>query len=382
MPRKINATAFAPLALLVAGPAQAQTSASQPAASAIGIAPPKPAPLPGATPVPTPDAPRVALPRQRAVPRAKPLPKPSPSATPTAKPTDTTNAKVVSPPVESLPVAEPEALPTIPAPPVAPAAEPTPLPNQDVAPPPPRDASSAIWPWLVGLAVAVAAVAFALLRRRRPAPLAITRETASDLEGMGATPEAAQVPRPAAPASPAPQMLERARPPAAPTPSAGLTIALRPIRAGLNLLTATADCEVTVTNTGDTAAEDMRCDLRLLSTHAGQDDDLAAAFAVPGGRPIASAFTLGPAETRTIRGMAVLSRDAIRALNAGGRMMFVPLVAVNLGYRVGGEPRQITQAFALGIERVDSAKLAPFWLDGPARMHDAVAARPHAPIER
>ena len=57
--------------------------------------------------------------------------------------------------------------------------------------------------------------------------------------------------------------------------------------------------------------------------------------------------------------------------------MFVPLVAIDIRYGAEDAPAAYgtAQAFIVGIERVDSAKLAPFWLDGALRMHDQVAAR-------
>jgi hypothetical protein len=38
---------------------------------------------------------------------------------------------------------------------------------------------------------------------------------------------------------------------------------------------------------------------------------------------------------------------------------------------------QTAQSFAVGIERVDSPKLAPFWLDQPPRTVTEVGARAH-----
>ena len=79
--------------------------------------------------------------------------------------------------------------------------------------------------------------------------------------------------------------------------------------------------------------------------------------------------------------LVTLPRDNINVLTAADRPMFVPVVTLNARYvpseNAAGEG-QTAQAFALGIERAGAAKLAPFWLDGPARMFETVAARPHA----
>ena len=150
-------------------------------------------------------------------------------------------------------------------------------------------------------------------------------------------------------------------------PRARLEIAFRPIRAGINLLSATSENEIVVTNTGDAAADDIRMLVRLFSAHGSQDAELADFYDQPIARPSVPAFSLEPGERRTLTSVAALPRDAIRPLTAGGRPMFVPVAAVNLAYTTLGAPAQFAQAFAIGIERVDSPKLAPFWLDTPPK---------------
>jgi hypothetical protein len=172
-----------------------------------------------------------------------------------------------------------------------------------------------------------------------------------------------------------PMFLEPRVPPQA---RATLSVELRPLRAGLNLLSATAECQIVVTNTGNEPARDIRVHATLLTAHAGQDADLATVNAAPVSRPVTAAFTLTPGETRMIRSVSAVPRDAIHSINAANRPMFVPIVAVNILYATGAMPAQTARAWAIGVERVDTAKLAPFWLDTPARMYDGIAARPHA----
>jgi hypothetical protein len=175
-----------------------------------------------------------------------------------------------------------------------------------------------------------------------------------------------------------PQFLEpRAKTPAA-APRARLTCDLRPLRAGLNMLSATVECELVVTNTGTVPATAIRTGVALLTAHAGQDTDLAQFNASPVSRPAAPPFALAPGETRTIRTVVAIALEAIQTMTAANRPMFVPVVATNVLYATAGDDAQTARAWVIGIERVDSAKLAPFWLDGPAKMHTSVAARPHA----
>ena len=188
---------------------------------------------------------------------------------------------------------------------------------------------------------------------------------------------------PATAASAAPKFLEpRAKTPPPPpaVPRARVTCDLRPLRAGLNLLSATVECELVVTNTGTAPAEAIRAGVALLTAHADQDMDLAQFNAAPVVRPVAPPFALAPGETRTIRTVTAIAREAIRTMTAANRPMFVPVVAANILYATAGDDAQTARAWVVGIERTDSAKLAPFWLDGPAKMFTTVAAKPHAAI--
>ncbi len=235
--------------------------------------------------------------------------------------------------------------------------------------------------------VLVLAGLWALTRRRRdPAEPVVEPEfiePAPEPEALAAAPVAATpvVVAPAAPAPvaaasvvaapAAPKFLERPVPAA---PRARLGVEMRPLRAGLNLLSAVADCEFVVTNTGDASAEGIRLQVTLLTAHGALDTDLAALTAAPIGRPSTPPFALAPGETRTVKAIAATPRDAIQTMTAANRPMFVPVVSVNILYPDG----QTTRAWAIGIERVDSAKLAPFWLDAAPKMYADIGARPHA----
>jgi len=200
-------------------------------------------------------------------------------------------------------------------------------------------------------------------------PTAVTPATASAVAPVAAVPMAApKFLEPKGKVPPTPPVAARAR----------LTCELRPLRAGLNLLSATVECELVVTNTGTASAEAIRTGVALLTAHADQDQDLAQFNAAPVMRPVAPPFALALGETRTIRTVTAIAREAIRTMTAANRPMFVPVVATNILYVTAGDEAQAARAWVVGIERVDSAKLAPFWLDAPARMYTTVAARPHA----
>lgn len=158
---------------------------------------------------------------------------------------------------------------------------------------------------------------------------------------------------------------------------ASLEIEVAPRRAGINLLTATADVEVVLRNVGEVEAENVRVDVRLASVRAEQEAELAAIFADMPERTAAAPFALAPGAVRSVRALVTLPRSAINVLTAAGRPMFVPLVTVSARYWSGEGEGQVAQAFALGEARAGAAKLAPFWLDVPARMYETVEVRPH-----
>ena len=319
----------------------APTPVPTPTGPVLGLPAPTPTPTPTASASPEVERTRRATP-SRAVPSSAPTDKPAaspPVAAPAA--TDTPTPVASSAPVVA---ATPLASPTAAAP--APAA--------------PADPGYAVWPWLVAGAAVLAALAGWIAWRRRSAVL-------PDPEVPEDEPLGAPSPEPiVAPVRPI-------------GPHARIGIALRPIRAGLNMLSATVEAEVVVTNGGDAPAALIRVHATLLSAHAGQDADIAAVFAGSPGRPAAAPFALAPGDERRVRIVAALPREAVRSMEAGGRPMFVPLMVVDIRYAAddAATPARAGQAFVIGVERVDSAKLAPFWLDGPSRMHDQIAARAH-----
>jgi hypothetical protein len=362
----IDRRAATPAALAFAAslltPAAAQTAQDTP---------PPPRGLESLAPqaVPVPPAPVIILPT------STPTPTETPVARATPRPRPTRPAPEPTPSVAPTPMAEPSPTPPpaateIPAAAATPAAAPAPQPELTLAAP---DAGRTMPIWILpAIIVFVLAGLWALNHRRRdvaepvrePQPI----EQVPDPEPVASSPVVA-VPITAEPA--APQFLERPVPAA---PRARLTVEMRPLRAGLNLLSAVADCELIVTNTGDAPAQAIRTQVALLTVHTALDADLAALTAAPIGRPSTPPFSLAPGETRTIKAIAATPRDAIRTMAAANRPMFVPIVSVNLLYPDG----QTTRAWAIGIERVDSAKLAPFWLDAPPKMYSDIGARPHA----
>lgn len=365
---------------------------------------PSPTPAPTPTPTPTPTAtptpaPVVAAPAVRANPapveRDRTRPVPAPSATPSPR----ASATPVTPPAPL-----PERLPSAAETP-APAASPSPSSSPTASAAIPSSAAATgtaaaadgadgrWWPWLLGAVVIAAGAGWSLRQHRQTMAGGI--QPATGMADASASTVAPPHPEPAplaesspppAPvttdasvrtptiARPAPAMLE-------PLPVAArrahLTLVLQPRRAGLNLLSATVEAELLVRNDGDLPASAVRIGAALVGATPGQGAEVATLFAQPVGRPVTPPFALSPGEERRIRTVVALARTELVPLQAGGRPLFVPVVTVNALYDAGSGEGQAARAFAVGIERVDSAKLAPLWLDQPPRMFEALGVRPY-----
>lgn len=326
-----------------------------------------PSPTPGVTATPpaatvAPPLVTVTLPTPAATPTPRAAPRPTPSASPSPRATPSPTPAPTPGPSPSASATAP--LREAPAPlPAGVAAQPTPSVMPAPALPVPEEGG---WLWtlpvVAGFVVAFGAIAF-LVRRRRRAGLPVPDDTRAIEDSP--------------PPAPVPSV-----PPAYEGPLADLAFDFRARRAGVNLLTATLDAEIAIVNEGDAPATDVHVDLRLLSARGGQDQELDAILADESTRPIAAPFTLAPGERRVLTALATMPRQAINVVTIGDRPMFVPVAAVAVRYRRGDDTGAIAQAFALGIEREGADKLAPFWLDGPSRMHETVATRPYATMVR
>lgn len=387
----LMATAVAPMAIVTIAPAAAQTgngTAAQtlPGLDNFSLPPSQPTPTPSPTPapviapLPTPTASPRATPTPRVTPRATPTPTPRVTATPTPRAT-ASPTPAATPTAIAVPTPIPTPTPTSTASPT-PVEAATPSPAATTVPATAPDSGSD-YGWLIGLAVVLGlGGAGAWWWRRR-------RADAADEPVAAVAPAPIPKPQPVRPrtpaASPATPAAPAPAPPSAPVGDRGrLSLSLHPRRAGLNLLSATVEAELVVRNDGSAPAQAIRIGAALIGATPGQGDEIAPVFDQPVVRPATPPFALGPGEERRIRLVVAQARADIVPLTAGGRTLFVPVVAVNALYDAGaGIAGQSARGFAVGVERVDSAKLAPFWLDQPARMHEQLAVRPYgAGVER
>lgn len=366
----------------------------------------RPQPTPTATATPTVSATPAAQPSPAATPsRVAPEPTPTPAARPA--PTSTPAATQGEAP-------QPQSTATAPAATAAPVAEatyaPMPTPTADRTPEvggAEATGSSTNWTMLGLIAVLVlVGVAGLLWWQRRTAasdhgadavPAAEPTRAASTTD----LPAAKRTPEPELPHDPGPQHSPSnpvAQSPAAPgglvtsslkrggggglvtsalTPD--LRVALVPLRGGTDTLRATLEYELQITNAGRGSARSVTVESWL--TSAGHDTaaDLAGLFASPAGQPMLAPFDLLASAAIDLSGVGVAPRDTLATITAGERRMFVPVLAVRIGFLDGrGSPRATTAAFLVGIARDGQERLAPLPLDRGARMYDRLATRPFA----
>ena len=154
---------------------------------------------------------------------------------------------------------------------------------------------------------------------------------------------------------------------------ARLDIELKAKRAGTNLLSAAVEYQILITNAGDAPARQVTTDVRILTAGSEQDAILKALFAAAIEKPVTAPFDVAPGETATLDGMAMVPREMLNVMNIEGRALFIPMLAINLRYEWEGGTGQTASSFVIGIERGEGAKMAPFRVDGPPRMHGNVS---------
>lgn len=322
--------------------------------------------------------PPLVVPTERATPAARPTA--APRATPIPTPTPTPIAAPTP-----VPASEPTSLPTVAADPapVESSSAPTALP---AAPPPPGRAarvapSESVMP-AIGLGFGGVALVLALGAlgwwwwRRREADRG-DRRRHRDHEIFLLHPAGGDSAPPPPPPPPPPAVAEPVPSEAAPDTRALIEVTLVLKRAGTNVLSAAVDYTIVAQNTGNRAATGIHLNVRLLSAGTQQDAQIAAVFAAPIAQPVAAPFDLPPGATIELGGMAMHPKQTLEPLDVAGKVLFVPVLTVNLTYDWAGGSGQTARSYVIGIDRGAEAKLQPFRLDAPPRMYDSVVALPY-----
>ena len=379
-----------------ASPTPEPTTNPRPVASAT--------PRPAASQTPRAGEPPRLIPTVRATPPPERTATPQPRANPIAVPTVATPPGARPTQQPAMPVA----LPTLqPEPSARPAPAPAPTTVAQPAPPLPADTAPFtidLWMWLTIGAGVVGLAAAGVSRWWRKRALRDDAAPRDDRQheifmfeakaDEGPAPDAALIPAAAQPrtsriapaATPqplAPELpFQSINPPSVAPPASGPPVAPRATleleciarRAGTNLLSAAIDYSLVIRNSGALAASGVRLDVRMLSAGARQDALLAALFTGAILNPVTLPFDLPADGAVELGGMALHPKETLEVMEASGRMLFVPVLAVNLTYAWDGGSGQTARSFVIGIDRGGDAKLQPFRFDAAARMHENVSA--------
>jgi hypothetical protein len=315
-----------------------------------------PAPVPAA-PAPTPaPAPAAPLTRTPAPPRAD-----RPRSTPAPAPRQT------APQAQQAPAAQLPPGPAAPAPslstpaPQPPVAQPQPQPAPPPAAAPAPAQSSLPWPWIAGALALLALGGWFLLGRRR-------REDDRVEERQAAAPPPR--PRPEPVAEPVPTEPPRDLP-----ARAWLDIDIRPARASALEDGALVDYLLILTNRGDAIAGNIRIDGRMFNASA--DGEVDAFFQGPihevSGSPH---VTIPPGESISLEGQIGMPKAELHAIEVEGRVIFVPLIAINVAYDWEGGAGRTSRSWLVGREATSpQARMGAFRLDLGPRIYRQVDRR-------
>jgi hypothetical protein len=230
-----------------------------------------------------------------------------------------------------------------------------------------------LWPWLLAAMALGAGGAFLLWRNR-----ARTSYAGGPQFDAFMAPEPA--PRPRAPAP-----VPRAAPPAPPVePASGGLVTTR-LRPWMDLTFAPSRCivedqqvrfefELSLFNSGSAAARDLLIEAVMINAGPTQEQEIATFFSRADGEG-ERIPSLAPLKRVDLRPQVGLPLSQLQVLEAGGRRVFVPLIAFNAHYRWGtGRIGRTSAVYLLGRE-TQGEKLAPFRLDLGPRIYRGIGAR-------
>jgi hypothetical protein len=221
-----------------------------------------------------------------------------------------------------------------------------------------------IWPWILALVTLGAAAAFLFWRRRSHRP-ALAGGPQIDLFAAPERSPAPAVPPPAPAPAPRGIVSTNLRP--------WLEVDVRPQRCIVTEDGVTIEFELDLLNSGNSPARAIHLAAALINAGNDQEKELATFFA-QGAGPGERIDSIEPLKGLTFPTQIAVPNSQIRVLEAGGRHVFVPLLAINAHYEWAGKTGQTAVSYMVGREG-KSDKLAPFRLDLGARIFRGLGVR-------
>lgn len=170
-----------------------------------------------------------------------------------------------------------------------------------------------------------------------------------------------------------------------PVPRPWLELDLQAHRASFTDAEAVVQFVLTVRNTGKSPASNLRIDVKMINAGAEQDKEIGSFFKTAGRKTTKLNLpSIDPGAEGEIRGEVAMPREEMRALALDGRLLFIPVVAVNILYDWGnGRTGQTSKSYLIGREAEQpSEKMGPFRVDQGPRVWRAVGQRPHRLAKR
>ncbi|MEA3032433.1 MAG: hypothetical protein QOH86_449, partial [Sphingomonadales bacterium] len=228
------------------------------------------------------------------------------------------------------------------------------------------------WLWLLLLVPLLGLAGFAWLRLRRRRESQDGQNRASLAGTLGV----ARWVEDEAPAQPAPAEADPRPDPAPQAARAWLEIDIAPDRAAATDTQAVLHYELTLRNTGQVAARNIRIDSRLFNASADADiaDFLAGPIHDQSGSP---QIAIPPGEELRLGSAAGMAKEEVQAIQVQGRTIFVPSLATKVAYDWdgGAASGRTARAWLVGRETEASTKMGPFRLDLGPRIYRQVGRR-------
>jgi MYXO-CTERM domain-containing protein len=223
-----------------------------------------------------------------------------------------------------------------------------------------RDGATPYWYYALP-AAALALLGLAAVRRRR-------RNGATE-------PLEETVPVAAAPPTPRPD----------PIPRPWLELSLKAERASFTATEAVVLFELEISNTGGSAARNLRIDVKMLNAGVEQDKEIGAFFKTAGRESTKLSLPVVEAGvTGVIKGQVKMPVEEMRAVRLDERLLFIPVIAVNALYdRGAGRTGQTSRSYVVGRELQEaSEKMGAFRVDQGPRVWRTVGQRAHKLAKR
>ena len=235
------------------------------------------------------------------------------------------------------------------------------------------------FPWLyLGLGAVALLLGFLAYRKLRSRG----EEVYEEPEAVEESPAPAPVMR-----KPAPQPTRAPSPAPAPALAGGivgiqvrpwLELEFKPDRAAASATEASLQYELTIRNTGNMAARDIRIEARMFNGGAHQEQEIGAFYAEPVRERTQPALAdIAPRSEVKLRSSLVMPKENLREINVEGRRLFIPTVAFNVAYDWGeNRSGQTSTSYVVGREaQAPSERMAPFRLDLGPRLYRSVGQR-------